>query len=189
MPAWEDTLSALVRERGPALVGYAYLLCGDRRQAEDLVQDALVKTFARGSAGAPRSAEAYVRRAILTTYIDGFRRRRRWEAVRHLFRPDDDAVGPEVHVTDRLDLLTALEALSPRQRACIVLRYYQDLTVPQIADALALSTGAVKRYLSDAVRRLEEILGPVADVPAEHLAIEETIEELDVTLTRKRSPR
>ena len=184
MAAWEDGLTVLVRERGPALVGYAFLLCGDRRLAEDLVQDALVKTFTRASA--PTSPEAYVRRAILTTYIDGFRRRRRWEAVRHLVHPDDDAAGPEPLVTDRVDLHAALETLSPRQRACIVLRFYEDLTVPQIADALVLSTGAVKRYLSDALRRLEAVLGPVADVPAEHLAIEETIEELDVTLTRRR---
>src|SRR5665647_2421787 len=48
MAAWEQSLQELVRTRGTALVGYAYLLCGDRREAEDLVQDALVKTYARG---------------------------------------------------------------------------------------------------------------------------------------------
>src|SRR5665647_1403854 len=51
MAAWEQSLQELVRTRGTALVGYAYLLCGDRREAEDLVQDALVKTYARGRVG------------------------------------------------------------------------------------------------------------------------------------------
>ena len=76
MAAWEQSLQELVRTRGTALVGYAYLLCGDRREAEDLVQDALVKTYARGRVGThPDNVEGYVRRAILSTFLDGFRRR------------------------------------------------------------------------------------------------------------------
>lgn len=182
MPAWEETLTALVRARGAALVGYAYLLCGDRAEAEDLVQDALVKTFVRGrDHGTPDSAEAYVRRAVLTTFIDGHRRRRRWGAVRHLLGPDA-AAGQETAVTDRLDLLAALGTLSPRQRSCIVLRYYEDLTIAQVADALSLSPGTVKRHLFDAVRRLEEQVGPVVEaLPGGGPGTE----ELDVTITQK----
>lgn len=183
MAAWEQTLDELVRTRGSALVGYAYLLCGDRREAEDLVQDALVKTFTRGRGGLEtHSLEGYVRRAVLTTYVDGFRRRRRWAAVRHLLAADDVGPGSDVGVAARADVAAALAQLSPRERACVVLRFYEDLTVPSIADALAVSEGAVKRYLSDAVHRMEGLLGPLPEpVPDDH--------EQTITLTGTRRTR
>ena len=162
MAGWEQSLDELVRTRGPALVGYAYLLCGDRREAEDLVQDALVKTFARGRVGMEATrVEPYVRRAVLNTFLDGFRRRRRWAAVRHLMAPDDVRPAPDAQVADRMDVAAALGTLSPRERACVVLRFYEDLTVAGIAEELSLSQGSVKRYLSDGVHRLEGALGPL----------------------------
>jgi len=165
---WEQRLHELVAARGPALVGYAYLLCGDRREAEDLVQDALVKTFTRARSGTDlENLEAYVRRAVLTTYLDGFRRRRRWAAVRHLAGEEEHDPGPEGAVGDRLAVRQALGSLSSRERACVVLRYYADMTVPRIADELSLAEGTVKRYLSDAVRRLEAELGPLRMTPVD----------------------
>lgn len=167
MAAWEQSLDALVRSRGTVLVGYAYLLCGDRREAEDLVQDALVKTYSRGRvATQPTNVEGYVRRAILTTYLDGFRRRKRWAAMRHLVEPAESTPGPEQATGDRMDIRAALEALAPRERACVVLRFYEDMTVARIADELSLSEGAVKRYLSDGVHRIQALLGPVKEPPA-----------------------
>jgi len=137
MAAWEQSLQELVRTRGTALVGYAYLLRGDRREAEDLVQDALVKTYSRGRVGThPDNVEGYVRKAILSTFLDGFRRRKRWAAVRHLVTTDDAAPGHETAVGARVDVRAALDALSPRERACVVLRFYDDLTVARIADQL-----------------------------------------------------
>jgi RNA polymerase sigma factor (sigma-70 family) len=59
-------------------------------------------------------------------------------------------------------VVAALAGLAPRVRACIVLRYFEDLTVAEIADRLQLSEGTVKRYLSDGVHGLERVLGPVA---------------------------
>ena len=158
-----DVVATLLAERGRALTGYAYLLCGDVDDAEDLVQDALVKTYARGRvATQPTNVEGYVRRAILSTFLDGFRRRRRWAAMRHLVEPAESTPGPEQSSSDRIDVRAALEVLSPRERACVVLRYYEDMTVARIADELSISEGAVKRYLSDGVRRMEDLLGPVA---------------------------
>ena len=187
MPAWEQSLDELVRSRGSALVGYAYLLCGDRREAEDLVQDALVKTFARGRLGLEAvSVEGYVRRAILNTYLDGFRRRQRWAAIRHLVTPDDVVPSGAGAVGDRMDVAAALRALSPRERACVVLRFYEDLTVAGIAEQLVLSQGAVKRYLSDGVRRMEGLLGPM---PGASRAVEAaSAERPDHTLTIDLAP-
>ena len=166
MAEWEQSLDALVRTRGTALVGYAYLLCGDRREAEDLVQDALVKTYSRGRvATRPTNVEGYVRRAILTTYLDGFRRRRRWAAIRHLADAGVSTPGPELASGERLDVRAALDTLGPRERACVVLRFYEDMTVGRIADELSISEGAVKRYLSDGVHHMEGLLGPVTARP------------------------
>jgi RNA polymerase sigma factor (sigma-70 family) len=157
----DEVMAVLARERGAALNAYAYLLTGDLRDAEDLVQDALVKTFVRGRHLELASAEGYVRTAILTTWIDTYRRRRQWERVRHLLVRGDRQDGPADDVGARSDVRAALGRLAPRQRACVVLRYYDDLTVGEIADRLGLADGTVKRYLSVAVGRLETLLGPL----------------------------
>lgn len=168
MAGWQAVLDELVRARGTALVGYGYLLTGDLREAEDLVQDSLVKVFARGRpAHEVASAEAYVRRTMLTTHIDGFRRRKHWAAIRHLVASDDvtpssgPLAGPEALVTERLALHEALSGLPPRQRACLVLRYYDDLPLAEIAATLSLTEGAVKRYLYEGTRALVARLGTV----------------------------
>lgn len=157
-------IAALARDRGRALVAYAYLLTGDLRDAEDLTQDALVKTVLRTRTGLSLdTAEAYVRRAIASTFIDGRRRWRRWtDALPRLRREvDDDVPDTADRVSTQVTVREALGTLPPRERSCIVLRYFEDLSVAQIADTLNLSTGTVKRYLSDAVHRLEAEIGPI----------------------------
>lgn len=162
----EEVMDAVVRERGQHLAAYAYLLTGDLRDAEDLVQDALVKTFVRRRDIDLDSAEGYVRRVMLTTYVDTYRRRRQWDRVRHLLvRPDHDD-GHDRRVEARTDVQDALASLSPQQRAVVVMRYYDDLTVGAIADRLGIADGTVKRYLSVAGTRLATLLGahaPTAD--------------------------
>jgi len=166
MAGWEVVLDGLVRERGPALVGHAYLLTGDLREAEDLVQDALVKVFARGRPAAEiRSAEAYVRTAMHTLFLDGYRRRRHWGTIRHLaatpeLSPTD---GPDLVVGNRLLLVGALRALSPRERTCVVMHHVEDLPIDEIAAELSLSTGSVKRYLADGRAKLRAELLPTPD--------------------------
>lgn len=154
-PGWEQIVARLVAERGDALTRYAYLVSGNRDDASDLVQDALVKTFGRLRNGfSIESAEAYVRRAILNTYLDSGRRVTRWrKLVPVLAAPELDE--PKDGETDaRLDLQGQLARLSPRERACIVLRYYEDLKVDDIAEWLEISPGAVKRYLSDGLAKM-----------------------------------
>ncbi len=152
---WEQVVERLVAERGDALARYAFFVCGSREDAADLVQDALVKTFGRLRNGfTVSSAEAYVRRAILNTWVDRGRRTTRWRKVAHL------TVVPEVEeaatsgTEARLDLHEELRKLTPRERACLVLRYYEDLKVDDIAATLELSSGAVKRYLSDGLSKM-----------------------------------
>ena len=164
----DRTLEALARDRGPDLVAYATLLTGgDRAAAQDLVQDAIVKVFGRMRRGfTPDVAEAYVRRTILTLYVDGFRRRRGWSAVRHLVaQPSSPAGSPTDVVAEHLDLRAALRDLAPQERVVVVLRYFEDLTVPDVADRMGLAEGTVKRYLSNALHKLAERLGPVAAPP------------------------
>jgi RNA polymerase sigma factor (sigma-70 family) len=167
----DEVMGVLARERGAALNAYAYLLTGDLRDAEDLVQDALVKTFVRGRHVEISSAEGYVRTAILTTWIDTYRRRRQWERVRHLLIRGERQDGPADAVGARSDVRAALGRLAPQQRACVVLRYYDDLTIGEIADRLGLAEGTVKRYLSLAVGRLETLLGPLTEPVAEQTVL------------------
>ena len=162
MAAWQGLLEELVRDRRPALIGYAALLSGDRSEAEDLVHDAVVRTFGR-----PRSfpnvnaADAYVRRAIASAFIDRVRSTRsRLAALPRLVAassvPEDDAAA-------RLDVRAALLTLPRRERTCVVMRFYDDLTVADIAATLGLSDGAFKRYLSDGIHKLNAVLGTAAD--------------------------
>ena len=165
MPDWNDDLSELVRTRHRALIGYAYLLCGNTREAEDLVQDALVKVFTPRTAPAAAVSEGYVRRAILTIYLDVYRRRRRWSGIKHLVGMSDREDSQEAAISNQVDVALALDALTPRQRACVVLRYFEDLTVPQIAQALDCADGTVKRHLFDAHAALQDRLGPLGADP------------------------
>jgi RNA polymerase sigma-70 factor (sigma-E family) len=154
-PQWERVVTELVAHRGDALLRYAALLCGDRDDAADLVQEALVKTFGRLRNGfGVESAEAYVRRVILNTHLDGGRRRTRWRRVAPLEYVPEQRESDAPASDARLDLHAELGKLTPRERACLVLRYYDDLKVDDIASTLGLSSGTVKRYLSDGLAKM-----------------------------------
>jgi RNA polymerase sigma-70 factor (sigma-E family) len=152
---WELVVAELVAERGDALLRYARLLTGSPDDAADLVQDALVRTFGRLRNGfTVESAEAYVRRAILNASLDRGRRVSLWRRVAPTqFVPDEQP--PADDLTDlRLDVHEELQKLTPRERACLVLRYYDDLKVDDIATTLGISPGTVKRYLSDGLAKM-----------------------------------
>lgn len=152
---WEQTLADLASGRGAALKRRAFLLCGDDAQADDLVQEALVRAFTRPMrVPRPAAAEAYVRMIMVNLFIDGARRRSRWNRVAPLLRPAGTTPDHADQVSERDAMLTALRSLSPRQRACVVLRYYEDLPVAKVAAALGVSEGTVKRYLSEAMSHM-----------------------------------
>lgn len=148
-------MTTLVAQRGDALTRYAYFICGNADDAADLVQEALVKTFGRLRNGfTVESAEAYVRRTILNTYVDSGRRKTRWRKIAPAHAEPVVSEPTDARSDDKIDLRNMLMGLPPRERACVVLRYYEDLKVDDIADCLGISPGAVKRYLSDALARL-----------------------------------
>jgi RNA polymerase sigma-70 factor (ECF subfamily) len=164
MPSWADTLEELVRSRGGALVAYGYILVGNSRDAEDLFHDAVVKTFARGKSSVTiGEAEAYVRRAMFSAHMDAGRKEKAWRRILHLVSEDNPSTARTSSVEFRTDLQEALRHLTPRERACTVLRYYDDLTAVAIGRELGISEGAVHRYLSDAAVKLRGHLGALEE--------------------------
>jgi RNA polymerase sigma factor (sigma-70 family) len=158
MADWEAAFGELLQARGSALRSYAYLLTGDTATASDLVQDALLRVFSRLRVGSDvAQLEGYVRRAILNQYVDGRRRAKLWRQSRHLLVYPPVHVDTDVTIAD--EIRQALSTLSPKQRACVVLRYYEDLTVLDIAEQLGCAEGTVKRHLADARAKLATQLG------------------------------
>ncbi|HEY5351177.1 MAG TPA: SigE family RNA polymerase sigma factor [Streptosporangiaceae bacterium] len=152
MESWKQTLADLASDRLMSLKRQAFLLCGDEAQAEDLVQEALVRAFGRPlRSPRPGAAEAYVRVIMVNLFIDGTRRQSRWNRTAPLLTGSGTVTDPADQVLDRDAMQTALSGLSPRQRACVVLRYYQDLPIAQVASALGVAEGTVKRHLDDAL--------------------------------------
>lgn len=181
MSAWRGLLDQLVRERGRALFGYAYALTGDRHDADDLLQEALVRAFRSGrTASSLDASHVYVKRAIATSFIDRSRR----AAARPLLSGSASDLhdwawnlpsSPDhaASVESALDLQSALLTLAPRERACIVLRFMDDLTVDAVADTLGLAPGTVKRYLSDAREKLRAVLPALSLDDVETVSIDQ----------------
>lgn len=147
-----------VRGRSTALLRTAYLLTGDRGHAEDLLQGVLER-MARRWPSIVDSREAYARRALVNAATNRWRRRGPAQVElterHHLFVPD---VSARVAVRDQL--MTGLMSLPPRQRAVLVLRYFEDLSEAETANVLDCSVGTVK---SQASRGLERLRGLVVD--------------------------
>ena len=143
-----------VMSRSPSLLRAAYLLTGNRADAEDLVQAALAKTYQAWDRIEDRAAlDGYVRRAMINTHISWWRRRKFEE-----YPTDELPDQPVADHTGRSDLQdslrSAVERLPQRMRAAVVLRYYEDMTEAEVADVLGVSLGTVKSTVSRAVAKL-----------------------------------
>jgi RNA polymerase sigma-70 factor (sigma-E family) len=157
---WQGFYAELATTRYPALLAYATALTGQRATAEDLLQDAFVRVFSRRRRlEDAHHAENYVRRTISTLYMD--RLRRRVTLARALARTSEREATPDQgdRIGERDSMTAALAELPPQVRVCIVLRFYDDLAIAEIASRLGLAVGTVKRYLSDGTTRLERIVG------------------------------
>jgi RNA polymerase sigma-70 factor (sigma-E family) len=146
---------AFARRSADRLLRTALLLSGDHGHAEDLVQTALLRTARRWSA-ARRDPDAYARRVVVNLARD------RWRLLRRRFGEAPLEIDVAVPVTDGLAdrelLLAAVRLLPPGQRAVLVLRYFDDLSVADTAAALGCSTGTVKSQTARALDRLRAAL-------------------------------
>lgn len=135
----------------------AYLLVGDRGLAEDLTQTALAKTYAAWSRIDQRAAApAYARRTLVNTAASWFRKQG-WR--NELPTEDLPEAAQSRDPSTRVAVLDALAQLPPRQRAVVVLRYYEDLSVDETADVLGCSSGTVKSQTFEAFAKLRVLLG------------------------------
>lgn len=151
--AVKPEFDAFVAARWGALLRTAYLLTRDEGRAEDLVQSALTKLWFAWDRvdGDP---EPYVRRIMLTTFATW--RRRRWWSELVADRVDAPPVQADDVAAGHVDVWTALGHLPPRQRAVLVLRYFEDRTEAETAELLGCSLGTVKSQHHKAMRRLRE---------------------------------
>jgi RNA polymerase sigma-70 factor (sigma-E family) len=151
-----------VRDSSPGLLRTAYLLTGDRGHAEDVVQTALLQVARRWRRirGDPRP---YARRAVVNLAKNHWRDRSRRP---HESTAADEAgyAQPDADVPLQQALLPAVMDLPERQRAVLVLRYFEDLSVEQTADALGCSSGTVKSQTHHALSKLRAALGDPADL-------------------------
>src|SRR4051794_40845451 len=152
-----EEFSAFVAGRSPALLRTAYLLTGDAHAAEDLLQAALLQTLRHWRRIRDRqSLDAFVRQVMTNERRAWFRRRSSGEVATGVDRHVDVTLGPdESHRVDDLDeLRRALDSLTRRQRATVVLRYFDDLSEAEVAAILGCSVGTVKSQTSKALAKL-----------------------------------
>ena len=146
------TLAAFAGSHGLALTKFAYVLCGDRGHAEDLVQDTYLSLYRRYGDALPVDAPvAYARRSIVNAFVSRARRR----ASGELPTADLPERPIEPPARDEQDAMwRALATLPQRQRTVLVLRYYVDLSDEQIAEVIGASSGTVRSLASRAFAAL-----------------------------------
>lgn len=160
-PGFEEFVAA----RGPRLLRVAWLLTGDAHLAEDLLQTVLARTWPKWGRIVAENPEAYVRKALVNTHASWWRRKWRGE-VPHGELPERPAQENRYADVDLEQALgAAVRALPVRQRAVVVLRYFEDLSVTETAEVLGCTEGTVKSQASKALRALRSRLPASVTVP------------------------
>ena len=151
------------------LLHTAYLLTGDQGRAEDLLQDSLARTWPAWPRLHQAVAEAYVRTVLVRIHATWWRRR--WRGERPVAQPPDQA-GPDelARLAERDLLLRALGQLPARMRAALVLRYFDDYSERQVADALGCPVGTVKSLCSRGLARLRSVPSLRPEQPTEEVS-------------------
>ncbi len=152
-------VDALFRAHATPLLRLAMVLTGDLELSEELVQDAFVRLQRSGSTPAAGAELAYLRRSVINLSHGHHRHLR--VTRRHRAEPSMDHAAAEVDAVRRdgqRQVVAAVRALPTRQRDCIVLRFYGDLSDTEIADVLGISAGSVKTHLHRARATLTDLL-------------------------------
>ncbi len=160
MPRTSEEFEEFAVARTPQLYRAAWLMCGDAHRAEDLVQDTLAKVYVRWHrrlGGPIEHPVAYAHTTLTRTYISAQRRRSNHETPTERLPETSDGRGD---AATGLALRAALDELAPMDRAVLVLRYLEDISVADTADALGVSPGAVRNRTIRALDRLRAVLGP-----------------------------
>jgi RNA polymerase sigma-70 factor (sigma-E family) len=142
---------AFVLARRRSLLRTAWLLTGDWYAAEDLVQNALMRCYPKWRRISKGDPDAYVRRAVFNAHLSGWRRRWRGERPTAIVPDWTSATDEYAELDRRHDVAAALAELPRRQRAVVILRFYEDMTERQVAAALGCSVGTVKSQLARAL--------------------------------------
>lgn len=160
----EAGFAEFVAARWRPLLRTAYLLTGDEGRAEDLLQTALSRLWLVWPRVKSEAPEAYVRKILANTSASWWRRRWHGEKPTEQLpeRPTTDDVAGAVADRDRLRV--ALGALTPRQRAVVVLRFAEDLSEKQVAEELGISAGTVKTLASRGLARLRDVIPAETEV-------------------------
>lgn len=159
-----ESFSRWAGDRQLALLRTAVLLTGDHHRAEDLLQEALTKVALRWRRLHDGHPDAYARQVMVRDNVSWWRKHR----LEVVSDPDDQAIASGEAVSDRqLMLARALATLTPHQRAVIVLRFYDDLTERQTAEAMGVAIGTVKSQTHLALRRLREAAPELAELLGE----------------------
>jgi RNA polymerase sigma-70 factor (sigma-E family) len=155
MTPMDEDFAAYVRSRQQRLLRAAYLVCGDRQTAEDLLQQAFVKLALRWDRIRDEYPDAFVRRVLYRDAVSAWRSTRR-ETLVHV--PEGARPGEETSVETRVDLERALRLLPPRQRAVLVLRYFEDRSETETAEILGIAVGTVKSQAHDGLARIRALV-------------------------------
>jgi RNA polymerase sigma-70 factor (sigma-E family) len=159
-------LEGLLADKGKYLLRTAMLLAGSRSDGEDLLQTALERVIKRWRtiSGDP---EPYLRRTLYHLAIDSWRHKTAWRTHIGLL-PESGAVCDAYDVVDQRDrVVRLLQLLPPRQRAAVVLRYWEDLSEAEAATAMNCSVGTVKSATSRGLSRLRELMAAAGQSPAD----------------------
>jgi RNA polymerase sigma-70 factor (sigma-E family) len=165
---WEAEFGEYVAARAAGLVRFAYLLCGDWHRAEDTVQRALTRLYlAWKRLDHTDAIDAYVRTIVVRVLADeGRLARYRRERLGVPMPEPTPATDQSGRADERMAILDALRRVPPRQRAVLVLRYWEDLSVEQAADLLGCSPGTVKSQTSRGLETLRRLLAEQPPVPS-----------------------
>lgn len=159
----EVGFAGFVRENTPALLRTAYLLTGNGGQAEELVQDTLVRLYPKWDRVAAADVPlAYVRRSLANAYINQNRRASRREYAYEDVPERTDPHDALTQLADRDEIWAGLKLLSDRQRAALVLRFFEDLSDEQTAVALNCRVGTVRSLISRGLAILREHMNEVS---------------------------